>query len=140
MIKCETAGMIEVSKNNPVLTSNTATANFSFITDNNILYLIANEPTGDASYVYDYEIPAGEFMRGFQVDAWIGQKLIVDGKHIAYASGKSYEDLAADDILTVTNAGKLEVADDAPDAGIYFKITDKVTLTEAAVKVLICKA
>jgi hypothetical protein len=79
-------------------------------------------------------------MRGFQVDAWIGQKLIVDGKHIAYASGKSYADLAVDDILTVTNAGKLEVADDAPESGIYFKITDKVTLTEAAVKVLICKA
>lgn len=143
MIKCETLGMIEVSKNNPLLKSNADVKNYDFITDNDILYLICNTIVGDEAYLEDVTIKAGEFLNGFQVDAWVGQKLVVDSKHIAYASGASYDDLAVGanaTILTVNNNGKLAVADAAPQSGIYFKVTDKVNLTEKAVKVLICVA
>lgn len=140
MIKTETLGMIEIAKINPVLTSESAVDNYSFITVNGILYLVANTLTGDDTYREDVTIPAGEFLNGYQVDVWAGQKLVIDEKHIAYASGKGYSDLAADDILTVNNAGKLAVAESAPASGVYFVITEKATLTGKAVKARVCVA
>ena len=38
MIKCETLGMIQIAKNNPVLTSETDTAIYDFITQDGITY------------------------------------------------------------------------------------------------------
>lgn len=150
MIKCETLGMVEISKINPVLTSENDVSNYDFITVDDILYLISNTIVGDEAYMKDAAIKAGEYLNGYQVDAWIGQKLVVDEKHIAYESGQSYDDLNVADasaspavdatILTVNAEGKLAIANSAPSSGIYFKVTDKVTLTEKAVKVLVCAA
>ena len=38
-------------------------------------------------------------------------------------------------MLKVKTGGKLETTDTAPTSGVYFVVTDKVTLTEKAVKV-----
>lgn len=150
MIKIETVGMLDVAKINPVLKSTSDVTNYDFITFDNILYLICNTIVGDNSYRENVVIPAGEYLNGYQVDAFIGQKLVVDEKHIAYASGQSYDDLKVADasaspavaatILTVNANGKLAIASSAPESGIYFKVTDKVNLTEKAVKVLVCAA
>lgn len=150
MIKCETVGMIEIAKNNPLLKSENDVKNYDFITVDDILYLICNTIVGDDAYREDVTIKAGDFLNGFQVDAWLGKKLVVDEKHIAYASGENYDDLKVADasaspavdatILTVDENGKLAIASSAPESGIYFKVTDKVNLTEKAVKVLVCAA
>lgn len=150
MIKVETLGMIEVAKINPVLVSENDVENYDFITDNDIVYLIANTIVGDEAYLKDTTIKAGQYLNGYQVDAWVGQKLVVDAKHIAYAAGQNYDSLKVADasatpavaatILTVNANGKLAIAVSAPESGIYFKVTDKVNLTEKAVKVLVCAA
>lgn len=96
---------------------------------------------GDDSYVDDITIPAGEHLRGIDVKSIEGLKLIVDGKHITYASGKTIADVVKDTILTVGNDGKLAVAQAAPESGVYFKVTKAgVKLTDAAVEVKVCVA
>lgn len=141
MIKCETLGMFEISKNEPVLTSNTAIDNYTFITDNDIVYLIDTIIDGDDAYKRDYTIPAGTLLRGFRVADWEGKKLVIDESHIAYGSGEDYDDITAGTtILVIDNNGKLAIDDSAPDSGVYFLVTDKVTLSENAVKALVCIA
>lgn len=137
MIKCETIGMIEVSKNNPVLTSEKDVVNYDFITVNDILYLISNTLTGDDAYREDVTIKAGDFLNGYQVDAWSGQKLVIDAKHIV---GTEYASLNVDDHLSVGDDGKLKKEASKPESGVYFKITEKTTLTENAVKAIVCVA
>lgn len=67
--------------------------------------------------------------------------MIADEKHIAYASNKSYADIVAGTTLMKANAdGKLEVIANAPASGVYFKVTDKVTLTQKAVKIKVIVA
>lgn len=130
MIKIESIGMVDVAKNNPVLKSDKDVSNYSFMTSDGNLYLIANTLTGDDAFKEDVVIPAGEYLNGFIVKAWEGQKLVVDGKHIS-------------DDLSGVNVGDTLVVDDATGGlkkgagkGVYFVVTDKgVTLTEAAVKV-----
>ncbi len=141
MIKCETVGMIDVAKNNPVLTSASDVSNYSFITDNGEIYLIANTISGDDSYVEGAVIKAGDYLNGFLVRAWETQNLVVDEKHIAYGSGQSYASITANTTLfTVGTNGKLEIASEAPESGVYFKAVEKTRLTEAAVKVRIMVA
>ena len=86
MIKVETLGMLDIAKINPVLKSEEDVKNYSFLTADGILYLISNTVVGDDAYLKDVVIPAGDFLNGYQVDAWVGQKLVVDGKHIAFLS------------------------------------------------------
>ena len=74
--------MLDVAKNNPVIKAEADTANYSFVTVDDALYLVANTMSGDDSYREDVVIPAGEYLNGFQVDAWAGKKLFIDGKHI----------------------------------------------------------
>lgn len=141
MIKCETIGMFEVAKNNPVLTAETDTENYTFVTDNGDLYLIDTIVGGDDYYKRENTIPAGEFMRGFRVADWVGQKLVIDEKHIAYGSGETYASITAGTtLLTVNNNGKLAITADAPESGIYFKVLEKVQLTENAVKAVVVEA
>lgn len=129
MIKVETIGMIQNSKNNPVLKSTSDVANYSFITDDGILYLVANTISGDNSYVDDMTIKAGEYLNGFQVDAWAGQKLVVDERHIAYGQSQTFASITAGTTLmkVTSTGGKLEITDSAPASGVYFKVTDKIT-------------
>lgn len=143
MIKCETIGQLDIAKINPVLTSLSDVTNNSFIVANGITYLILNDIHGDDAYKDAVTIKAGDFLNGYDVSAWAGQKLVIDEKHIAYASQKDYSDLVVENPATSTDGtmlkvassgGKLEVTDTAPTSGVYFVVTDKVTLTEKAVK------
>ena len=135
MIKCELIGMLDNAVLNSVLKSDTEVANYQFITDDGETYLVANTVTGDDAYVDDVTFAAGEYLNGYNVKAWEGQKLVIDEKHIAYASNKSYADIVAGTtLLKVASSGKLEVTADAPTSGIYFKVTDKCRLTGNAVK------
>lgn len=141
MIKCLTIGGISAAKNDPTITSVSAVKNYDFITYEGTLYLIANIVNGDDSYREDIVFPAGEYLRGIDVKSLEGLKLVVDGKHITYASGKTIADVVKDTILTVGNDGKLAVAQAAPESGVYFKVTKAgVKLTEAAVEVKVCVA
>lgn len=134
MIKVETLGMLDVAKNNPVLTSDKEVANHSFITVDGILYLIDNTIVGDDAYKENVKIAAGEYLNGYQVKAWEGQKLVVDGKHVTGGIAS----LEKDAVLVVDEAtGKLKTGS---ATGVHFKVTEKVTLTEAAIKVVVCVA
>lgn len=135
MIKVETIGMLDVAKVNPVLTSEKDVENYNFVVDNDDIYLIMNTPSGDDSYKEDVVIKSGEFLNGYLVKAWEGQKLVIDGKHID------------DDISSLTPGTSILVVDEATGklksgsaTGVHFVVTDKTTLTEAAVKARICIA
>lgn len=131
MIKVETLGMLDIAKINPVLTSDKDVVNYSIIEVDGITYLISNTITGDNSYKEDVVIAAGESLNGYDVEAWKGQKLVIDGKHIT----DGITTLSVNDALTVGNDGKLKKAATAPTTGVYFVVTDKgVTLTEPAIK------
>lgn len=136
MIKVETIGMIDNAVLNSVLQSAKEVANYQFITDDGDTYLVCNTVAGDDAYIDDVKFAAGEYLNGYNVKAWEGQKLVVDDKHIAYDSNKTYTDLiAGTTLLTVNAEGKLAVASVAPESGVYFKVTDKCRLTGNAVKV-----
>lgn len=141
MIKVETIGMIDNAVLNSVLQSEKEVANYQFITNDGDTYLVCNTVAGDDAYVDDVKFAAGEYLNGYNVKAWEGQKLVVDDKHIAYASEKTYADLVAGTTLLTVNAeGKLAVASVAPESGVYFKVTNKCRLTGNAVKVKVCVA
>lgn len=136
MIKVETIGMIDNAVLNSVLQSAKEVANYQFITNDGDTYLVCNTIAGDDAYIDDVKFAAGEYLNGYNVKAWEGQKLVVDDKHIAYDSNKTYADLiAGTTLLTVNAEGKLAVASVAPESGVYFKVTDKCRLTGNAVKV-----
>ena len=138
MIKVETLGMLDIAKINPVLTSQNDVVNNSFLTVDGITYVILNDINGDDAYKDGVTIKAGEYLNGYDLSAWAGQKLVVDEKHITYASGADYDDITAGTtLLKPKTDGTLEVTSTAPESGVYFKVTDKVTLTGKAVKVLI---
>lgn len=135
MIKVETIGMLDNAVLNSVLKSDAEVANYQFVTDDGETYLVANTVTGDDAYVDDITFAAGEYLNGYNVKAWAGQKLVIDDKHISYASGKTYADIVAGTtLLNVADSGKLEIADAAPKSGVYFKVTDKCRLTGKAIK------
>ena len=133
MVKVEVIGMYDVAKINPVLKSESDVANHSFITIGDELYLIDNIGDGDDMNREGLVIKAGEYLNGYLVKAWEGQKLVVDGKHIT--GGVSELDI--DDVLVVGDDGKLEAGE---ATGIHFVVTDKTMLTEAAVKVKVVVA
>lgn len=138
MIKVETLGMYDIAKINPVLKSANDVVNNSFLTVGGITYVILNDINGDDAYKDGVVIKAGEYLNGYDLSAWAGQKLVVDEKHITYASGADYDDITAGTtLLKPKTDGTLEVTSTAPESGVYFKVTDKVTLTGKAVKVLI---
>lgn len=130
MIRCETIGQIEVAKVNPVIKMEQDVVNNSFIEYEGDKYLVSNTITGDCAYKDDVVIKAGEFINGYRLDVWHGQKLIVDGKHI----DGGVATLNIGDKLSVGSDGKLVAY---TGKGIYLVVTDFVTLTEAAVKVQI---
>lgn len=136
MIKVETLGMLDIAKINPVLTSSDDVVNYSVITVDGITYLISNTITGDDSYKEDVVIPSGESLNGYDIEAWKGQKLVVDGKHIT----DGITDLETKTVLTVGEDGKLTKGL-KPESGVYFVVTDKgITLTEPAIKVRVMVA
>ena len=128
MIKVETLGMIEVAKVNPVLKADRDVKNYSFITVDDIAYLVANTVTGDNAYREDIVIPAGEYLNGYALKAWEGQKLVIDGKHITGGT----EAAAVGTILVPAEDGTLTTGE---ASGVHLVVTDVNTrLTEKAVK------
>ena len=141
MIKVETLGMLDIAKINPILTSANDVTNNSFLTVDGITYVILNDINGDDAYKDGVTIKAGEYLNGYDLSAWAGQKLVIDEKHITYASGDDYDDITAGTtLLKPKTDGTLEIASSAPSSGVYFKVTDKVTLTEKAVKAVVMVA
>ena len=128
MIKCETLGMLDVAKNNPVLKSDKDLPNYSFIKDDGDVYVIMNEVAGDASYAKDVVIKAGDFLNGFNLEAWKSQRLIIDAKHIdgEFASVSVEGTVLAIDEET----GKLKVGE---AGGVHFVVKGVTRLTEDAV-------
>ena len=78
MIKCETLGMLDVAKNNPVLKSDKDVANYSFIVDDGDSYVVMNTNSGDDVYKEGVVIKAGEPLNGFDLKAWEGLRLVID--------------------------------------------------------------
>lgn len=136
MIKVETIGMLDSAKINPVITSENDVANYQFITHKDNAYLVANTLSGDDAHREDVVIQAGEYLNGYLVKAWEGQKLVIDGKHI---EGEYSTYAEKDKILVVDTSGKLK-AGEKPSTGVYFVVTDKCNLTEKAVKARVCVA
>lgn len=129
MVKVETIGIYDVAKINSTLVSDKDVANHSFISVDNVLYLIDNTVVGDDAYKEGIVIPAGEKLNGYVVKAWEGQKLVVDGKHVE----GGIESLEDGDVL-IAKDGKLATGE---AVGTYFIVAGKTTLTEAAIKVTI---
>lgn len=133
MVKVETIGMYDVAKINPTLVCDKAVKNYSFVTVDDILYLIDNTVVGDDSYKEDISIPAGDKLNGYAVKAWEGQKLVVDAKHVV----GGISTLSKGNVLVANDEGKLEVGE---AAGVHFVVSEKTTLTEPAIKVVITVA
>jgi len=125
--------MYDVAKINPTLVSDKAVKNFSFVTVDDILYLIDNTVVGDDSYKEDISIPAGDKLNGYAVKAWEGQKLVVDAKHVV----GGISTLSKGDVLVANDEGKLEAGE---AAGVHFVVSEKTTLTEPAIKVVVTVA
>lgn len=121
--------MLDTAKINPVLTHTEDVKNYSFLTKDEELYLIANTITGDDSYKEDVIIKKGDYLNGFLVRAWDGQKLVIDAKHIQ----DELTTLNVNDVLEAQEDGTLKKGE--AGKGVHLVITDKgVTLTGAAVK------
>lgn len=133
MIKFETVGMYDDARNNPTLKSDVDVKNHSFVTIDGILYFIENTIVGDNAYREGIVIPAGEFLRGYDVRAFEGQKLVVDGKHVT----GGIETLKAGDILVAAEDGTLKAG---TATGVHFVVTDNTVLTEDAIKVRVAIA
>lgn len=128
MIKVQTLGMYDVAKNDPTLTSATAVANYSFLVNDGDSYVIMQSINGDDSYKEGATIPAGTPLNGFQLEAWEGQKLIIDAKHIVDA----YATASVTGVILVVDAttGKLKIG---TASGVHFVVKGTTTLTENAV-------
>lgn len=128
MIKCETLGMLDVAKNNPVLKSDKDVTNYSFIVDDGDSYVVMNTNSGDDAYKEGVVIKAGEPLNGFDLKAWEGQRLVIDGKHI---DGDFATVSVADTVLVIDEAtGKLKVG---TGTGINLVVKATTRLTEDAV-------
>lgn len=128
MIKCETLGMLDVAKNNPVLKSDNDVKNYSFIVDDGDSYVVMNTNSGDDAYKEGVVIKAGEPLNGFDLKAWEGQRLVIDGKHI---DGDFATVSVADTVLVIDEAtGKLKVG---TGTGINLVVKATTRLTEDAV-------
>lgn len=128
MIKCETLGMLDVAKNNPVLKSDKDVTNYSFVVDDGDTYVVMNTINGDDAYKEDVVIKAGEPLNGFDLKAWEGQRLVIDSKHI---DGDFATVSVADTVLVVDETtGKLKTG---TASGTHFIVKDTTRLTEDAV-------
>ena len=134
MIKVRTLGMYDIAKINPTLTNNTDVENYTFLTKVGVTYLIMNTGYGDQADVEGLVIKAGDFLNGYNLRPWEDQELVIDQKHITFASGQTYNNITAGTtLLTIGNDGKLAIADSVPAEGVFFKVTAKTNLTEKAV-------
>lgn len=141
MIKIYELGMLDNAVNVPDVKAEADTSNYTFVEHDGEQYLMANTLTGDDAYKEDVVIKEGEYMNLFLVRAWETKELVIDAKHITFGAGESYASITAGTtLLTIATDGTLEIADAAPDAGVYFKVTAKTMLTGEAVRAKIMVA
>ena len=102
--------------------------NYSFIVDDGDSYVVMNTNSGDDAYKEGVVIKAGEPLNGFDLKAWEGQRLVIDGKHI---DGDFATVSVADTVLVIDEAtGKLKVG---TGTGINLVVKATTRLTEDAV-------
>jgi hypothetical protein len=131
MIKLRTVGMYDIAKINPVLTSEDTVSNYAFVIKDGVTYLVMNDVHGDDAYKDDVTFKAGEYLNGYDLSAWVNQELVIDAKHIIFASNYD-DDIVDTKFIEISSDGTLEVVDEAPESGLYFAIVGKTTLTEKA--------
>lgn len=131
MIKIEHVGMFDRAVVNPMLTAQTATANYTIINDaNGDAYLVINRLAGDNAYKDEMVVPAGEFLNGYLLKSLKGQNLVIEGKHI----DGGIENAEVGDTLIVNEDGAFEIGE-ATGKNLYLVITDvDARLAEKAVK------
>jgi arginine repressor len=128
MIKVETLGMLDVAKNNPVLKSAKEIKNYTFLVDDGDAYVVMQTNAGDDAYREDVVTLIGKPLNGFQLEAWKGQNLIIDAKHIA---GVFATVSVKNTVLVIDEAtGKLKVG---TANGVHFVVKGATRLTEDAV-------
>lgn len=137
MIKIEHVGMFDRAVVNPMLTAQTATANYTIINDaNGDAYLVINRLAGDNAYKDEMVVPAGEFLNGYLLKSLKGQSLVIEGKHI----DGGIENAEVGDILIVNEDGAFEIGETTGES-LYLVITDvDARLAEKAVKAKIVVA
>lgn len=137
MIKIEHVGMFDRAVVNPMLTAQTATANYTIINDaNGDAYLVINKFAGDNAYKGEMVVPAGEFLNGYLLKSLKGQNLVIEGKHI----DGGIENAEVGDTLIVNEDGAFEIGE-ATGKSLYLAITDvDARLAEKAVKAKIVVA
>lgn len=128
MVKFETIGMIQASALNPILKLEKDVKNYSFITVDDVQYLVLNVINGDDSYREDVVIKAGECLNGYNLKYLVDQKLFIDGKHIT----GGIDSVAEGTILVPAEDGTLV---EGEAEGVHLVVTDiNLRLTEKAVK------
>ena len=137
MIKIEHVGMFDRAVVNPMLTAQTATANYTIINDaNGDAYLVINKFAGDNTYKDEIVVPAGEFLNGYLLKSLKGQNLVIEGKHI----DGGIENAEVGDTLIVNEDGAFEIGE-TTGKNLYLVITDvDARLAEKAVKAKIVVA
>ena len=137
MIKIEHVGMFDRAVVNPMLTAQTATANYTIINDaNGDAYLVVNKFEGDNAYRDGMVIPAGEFLNGYLLKSLKGQNLVIEGKHV----DGGIENAEVGDTLVVNEDGVFEIGE-TTGKNLYLVITDvDARLAEKAVKAKIVVA
>lgn len=133
MIKFETVGMYDDARNNPTLKSESDVKNQSFVTIDGVLYFVDNTIVGDDAYREGVVIPAGEFLRGYDVKALEGQNFVVDGKHVT----GGIDSLKDGDILVADTDGSLKAG---TATGVHFVVKGTTVLTENAIKIKVAVA
>lgn len=128
MVKFETIGMIQASALNPILKLEKDVKNYSFITVDDVQYLVLNVINGDDSYREDVVIKAGECLNGYNLKYLVDQKLFIDGKHIT----GGIDSVTEGTILVPAEDGTLV---EGEAEGVHLVVTDiNLRLTEKAVK------
>ena len=134
MVKFETIGEFQTSALNPLIKLDKDVMNYSFITVDDIQYLVLNVINGDDSYREDVVLKAGECLNGYNLKYCVDQKLFIDGKHIT----GGIDSVVEGTILVPAEDGTLV---EGEAEGVHLVVTDiNLRLTEKAVKAKIVVA
>lgn len=147
MIKLHTIGqMTKVAKNDPTVVAAVDTLNGYIHTigadhkavapvagaenapQTQDLWIALNVLSGDERYT-DAVIPAGKKLNSFLLKQWAHQCLVADENNITYAANETYDSIVENTTVFIAGTdGKLAIAEDTANYGLYFKATKKVML------------
>jgi hypothetical protein len=153
MIKYDTIGMVESEKGFPYIKAHADIPNWSLVgadfTAGASLALTSATKKADGIFLVDNtdegcredKIKAGSRLNLKSVKALDQQILVADESHIAYASGKSYDDIApGTTLMGAAEDGRLEVVSASTGYAVYFKVVGKTSLSGRAVKLQVVAA